>query len=363
MTLLPKVLMQNRGDMESHRGGDVVQMEETANNLRSRGWDVDISNSIDVNYSKYGIVHLFNTTRINETWIQFRRARKSGCKVVVSPIWHSMEEMRKYYCWRYGVKSFPIWIYGGLREIYYALRSGYRLSLKAALSYRQCQRLVLSLSDIVLPNSDAERRMLEKELNISIKNFKIVPNGFNLMEDAIGVKSSPETARCGIVCAGRIEPRKNSVQIIKAFRILQNQPGSLKFYGKKNYSHITYLQQFERLLDPGNVEYSGCVSGKELLEIFQRTEVVILASFFETTGLVGLEALACGAKVVVLDSPYTREYFRDRAFYCDPYSVESISHALELALKAPCQPRPTWLDRFTWDNAGYQTMMAYESIL
>jgi glycosyltransferase involved in cell wall biosynthesis len=354
--------MQNRGDMVSHRGGDVVQMEETAKSLRGRGWQVDISNATQVDYSKYGIVHLFNTTRINETWAQYWNARKSGCKIAISPIWHSMDEMRSYYCWLYGVDWFPVWIYGGLREIYYALRARYPLSLKAAFRYRECQRIVLSSADIILPNSDAEIKILERELEITTQRYRVVPNGFSSKNAAKSVEAVQKNVRSGIVCAGRVEPRKNCVQIIEAVKKLKNPRNRLTFYGKKNHAHIKYLKEFERGLIPGYIEYLGSISGQALLDVFEHTQVVVLASFYETTGLVGLEALSRGAKVVVLDSPYTREYFRDRAFYCNPYSVESITQALALALNEPPLPPPQWLSEFTWENAGYHTMLAYKSL-
>jgi glycosyltransferase involved in cell wall biosynthesis len=356
-----KVLMQIRADAERIGGGDVQQMRETAGVLQKLGLEVEMSTRIPADPRGFDLVHLFNTTRINETWQHFLAARRAGVPVAVSTIWHSMKEMRRYYAMQYRVPWFPVWQYSALREAFYARRSGCRLDAGSVFRYRGCQRAVASGADVLLPNSDAERRILEEELGVEPRLVRVIPNGFNV--GMARAAAGGAGVRSGVICAGRIEPRKNSCGVIRTFRRLGMKGRSLKFYGGINESHGGYASEFRSGLEPDWIEYGGRVEPGELYGAFAGAEVVVLTSFYETTGLAALEGLACGARVVVSDSPYTREYFRDAAFYCDPYDDESMMRALSEALAAPPPQVPEWISDYTWDQAGRLTLAAYQAVL
>lgn len=356
-----RVLMQLRSDWERIGGGDAEQMRETALALRALGVDVVTDPSVEVRYGEFDLVHLFNTTRINETWQQFQAARNAGRPVAVSTIWHSMAEMRRYYASQYRVPWFPVWWYSGLREAFYARRSGFRLDPRSVFQYRTCQRRVASQADILLPNSEAEYRILEAELGVHARQVRVIPNGFNVALARQAAANAGE--RRGVICAGRIEPRKNSCGVIRAFQRLAPKGETLWFYGGVNEGHARYSAEFRSELVPGRIEYGGRLPIQQLYEKFAKAKVVVLASFYETTGLVALEGLACGAKVVVSDSPYTREYFGDAAVYCDPYEEVSIATALACALNAPPRDPPDWITDYTWDHAGELTLEAYKAVL
>lgn len=356
-----RVLMQTRTDAERFGGGDVTQVMETAKVLTGLGVEVVFDSRLTARYRDFDIVHLFNTTRINETWQQWRAAVRVGVPVVVSPIWHSVAEMRRYFEWYYRFRPFPIWTYSGLREVYYARRAGFPLAAKCVWGYRRCIREVMEGADALLPNSHAELVCLKTELNVQARRAFVIPYAYNSCENAAHL--SRPSPRHGIVCGGRIEPRKNSCRVIEGFRLLGRRDVKLSFYGARNESHRNYLRQFDASLEPGWIEYRGKVSPSEMYHAFGDAEVSALASYFETAGLVGLEAMACGAKVVMMDSPYTRELYQNHVFYCDPYSTESIARALEAALNAPFTQRPEILESLTWERAGRLTLEAYQAVL
>ena len=91
-----RVLMQNRYDALTNKGGDSYQMIYTKNYLEESGIQVDISTELTPDLKDYDIVHLFNITRVHETYVQFRNALKHKKKIVVSSIYHSMADIRNY---------------------------------------------------------------------------------------------------------------------------------------------------------------------------------------------------------------------------------------------------------------------------
>ena len=79
------------------------------------------------------------------------------------------------------------------------------------------------------------------------------------------------------------------------------------------------------------VQLQDSVEHAELAPLYRASKVHALPSWSETTGLVSLEAALCGCNIVTTDRGYTRDYFGDMAWYCDPYDNRSIRRAVEAA--------------------------------
>jgi glycosyltransferase involved in cell wall biosynthesis len=109
----------------------------------------------------------------------------------------------------------------------------------------------------------------------------------------------------------------------------------------------------------------GSLSQKELLKFYEKAKVHILPSWFETCGLSSLEAAAMGCNIVVTDKGYTRDYFGDEAFYCDPGDPDSILRAVKKAAQSPLQKKlqaKVFTD-YTWTQAAIKTIEAYKKVL
>jgi glycosyltransferase involved in cell wall biosynthesis len=355
-----RVWLRIRGDIETYPGGDAAQYRETRRALEDLGvtclFDSDVSPGLG---TKVDLVHLFNTTRITETHEQFLEAQSAGLPVVVSTIWHSMKEIGRFLEFRFRIPQPAVWPYSALREAYYCLRSKRQINWSAVFRYRGLQQAVVEAADAVLPNSFAELSTLERELGVKPRAAYVIPNGVRSFQKECKLLGS----RRDILCVGRIEPRKNQLKVIEAFLKLGLADQRLLLIGAVNPSHKSYSEKVFSFLRPGLVEYVGLLQPEELSNYYQRAKVTVLASFFETTGLVVLEGLASGANAVVLDSPTTREYFGGYASFCDPYQVDSIAAAIKQAFAAPPKDVSSLVDRFSWAEAGRLTHDAYQAVL
>jgi glycosyltransferase involved in cell wall biosynthesis len=86
--------------------------------------------------------------------------------------------------------------------------------------------------------------------------------------------------------------------------------------------HPDYYDAAKRMAEKNpNVSIRPGVPHKELISLYQGAKVHILPSWFETTGLVSLEAALCGCNIVTTSRGYARDYFQNMAWYCDPLSL------------------------------------------
>lgn len=379
-----KVLMQNRLDSFVHKGGDVFQMLNTRKYLQQMGLHVDVSVELTPDLAGYDIVHLFNTTRVHETYIQFLHAKKRGKRVVLSPIYHSMTDIRNYENKNlFGVHAVLRSLLGKTdynqlaKTAYYVLKypaAWYSWFIQCKTGYTRQQREVIENSNIILPNSELELRTIQKEvfdnMDTSI-NSMVIYNGVESAEqkeDSLKITDYLKNKNLTdyLVCCGRIEPRKNQLNIIKALK--NERDIKIVFAGAINKMHMNYASEFNRLINiNGNMFYLGEISQSDVMTLNKYARASILASWFETTGLVGLESGLTDCNVVITERGYTKEYYGACAWYCDPENEESIRNAVISAIKAPRGQRKLrehiLRSEFTWQKAAERTLEAYNKVM
>jgi glycosyltransferase involved in cell wall biosynthesis len=102
----------------------------------------------------------------------------------------------------------------------------------------------------------------------------------------------------------------------------------------------------------------------ELSALYRRARVHVVPSWFETTGLVSLEAALSGCSIATTDRGYAGEYFDRFAWYLDPGKEGSILQAVRGAWDDPPSPelRERILDRYTWSHVARATLAAYGTL-
>ncbi len=345
-------------------GGDYVQLLRMRETLEQLGFECLISPGLDPMPAGIDIVHLFNTTRIHETCLQYREAKQRGIPAVLTPIWHSMREMRRFYARLYKMPVFPIWKYMAAKELFYARRSGHPIFPDATMRYRELQREVIGGVDMVTANSEAELEIMRAELGVEPRAARVTAPLFEAGPIPMGSRqTSAAKEKRDLVCAGRIEPRKNQLSIIRAFKSLGRGDCRLLLFGSMSGAHPGYERAVRKELDPGWVEYCGYVTPEELNLAYAEAKAVILASYFETCGFAGMEAIAMGAQLCVSDTPYTRSFYEGHAVFCDPFSIPSIRAGIEGVLEAPAPELNGFLRAFSRETVLRETREVYQCLM
>lgn len=357
-----KVAFISRATLFSSPGGDTRQLEQTAHYLRQKGVDVDVYlASAAIDYKQYDLLHFFNIIRPADV---IKHIRKSGKPYVVSTIFVEYgtvkDETRK------GVTGIIKSLFGNdgleyIKAIARAVKNGEKIVSKEYLywGHHRSMLYVAKHAAMLLPNSESEYRRFSNKYQLQ-RPYRVVPNGIN---EELTKKTYPvnEKYKNAILCMGRIETRKNQLNLIKA---LNDTSYTLYIHGKPSPNNMAYYQQCLDAAAP-NVHIAGWLEEQELYTAYNNAKVHVLPSYFETTGLSSLEAAVMGCNIVVTDLGDTRDYFHDDAWYCNPDDPSSIKAAIDAAYNAPYDEnfRRRILREYTWERAAEETLQAYKQVL
>jgi glycosyltransferase involved in cell wall biosynthesis len=247
-----------------------------------------------------------------------------------------------------------------MKEPIYEFKDSFLQALKFATRWKRNVREIVHGTDMVLPNSEEEMLTLRKDIGIKRKiNNLVVPNAFER------VKFSKYNKEKLIVCVGRIEQRKNCLKVIRAFKKSKafNNGFVLKLIGSVNSNHRNYFKRVKNELDGEKIIYLGEKTYKETQKIFARAAITILASYFETTGLTGIEALYQGSTVIMTKYNYNEYYYGDNVIYCNPYSENTIAESIDLAVNGIVDIKEKNKIYFSWKDAAKKTLQAYKTLL
>lgn len=352
-----------RKTLYSSPGGDTVQINSTTKYLRELGIQVDINcDGNDIEYVKYDLMHFFNIIRPDDI---LPHILKSSLPFVVSTIFVDYGEYEKNRGGKLGMLSrvFSSDKLEYIKAIARYAKNGDKIKSKHYLlnGHKSSVEYVANKAALLLPNSDSEYNRFTKVYNSSTPYHKIV-NAIDTSTFDDKVMAN-DNFKDHILCVGRIEGRKNQLNLIKA---LIDTELSLTIIGKPSPNHINYFNECAKLVGTTNkMQIIEHIHHSDLASIFKAARVHVLPSWFETTGLSSLEAAIMGCNIVVSPKGDTEEYFGKLAYYCQPDDIVSIRRAVLMAYEEPVNTslKKLILENYVWQKTAEQTLNAYKTIL
>lgn len=355
-----RIALIGRSTLYTIPGGDTVQISETARQLNQMGVNARVCLSYSqINEQETDLLHFFNITRPADILPHLQRIRKP---YVVSPVYIDYSEYDRQH--RKGLSGLLLKPFSSARIEYIktlgrAIKGNDRLPGLEYLWNGQLKsiRKILSGAACILPNSSME---LEQIRQLGIRQTAwIIPNGIDTT--LFANRGSIEKDNDLILCAARIEGIKNQLNLIRA---MNNCGKQVVLAGAAAPNQQSYFQQCKKEA-ADNIVFAGRLNQTALAHFYARARVHVLPSWFETCGLSSLEAAAMGCNIVISAKGYTRDYFGDEAFYCEPGNPASIKEAVMQAARAepPVQFADSIRNNYTWERAAALTLSAYQTVL
>lgn len=175
-----------------------------------------------------------------------------------------------------------------------------------------------------------------------------------------------------ILFVGTFEPRKNIGGLLHACQLLRTSLAdapALVIAGQPGWLYEETLALIDSLGLGDHVIRAESIAFDDLPALYTGASVFCLPSFYEGFGLTALEAMACGAPIVVAERASLVEVGGDAALFVDPQSPESIADALrrvltDSTLAADLRRRGlTQAARFNWQETAHQTLAVYKRVL
>lgn len=356
-----RIAFITRSTLYAIPGGDTVQVQGSVYYLNEMGIKATIHLTHEIiDYSGYDVFHFSNITRPADILFHINQTAKP---FLVAPIFIDYTEYDRYH--RQGLPGFILrqfpagsneyiktigrWLFGKdtLRSREYIWKGQYK-------SIRE----ILQRAAVVLPGTEKEYRQLKDVYGIETR-YRIVPNGIDtgvFRPDEKIVKDDKL-----ILCAARIEGIKNQLNLIRA---LNDTNYTLLLVGSPAPNQKKYFEACKKIAGK-NIIFRERVTQEALAGYYKKAKVHVLPSWFETCGLSSLEAAAMGCNVVITDKGYTREYFGNDAFYCNPADPASIFNAIEQAAQSENKRelQEKIMNSYTWRQAAVTTLDVCKTIM
>ncbi len=328
-------------------GGGEILLLKTKQYLEKYGVPVKLFDMWNDKFQQGDILHVFGS--VKEALGLMETAKSKGVKIVHSPIiWYNWQSTLSI---AYGFRDRALSI---LRQ--------------AAKSFfpqiHSARKKMMRLADAIIAGSAMEGDQIHRYFLIPRERIHTIYYGADpwYAQASPGLFTQKSGLKDFVLMAGRIEPRKNQLHLIRA---LKGSGIPLVLAGSAVSWHENYAQQCRAEAD-ASMHFVGHLQpdSEELRSAFTACSVFALPSWFETPGLAALEAGLAGARLVITREGSTREYFREYASYANPGSISDIRKKIFAALEAPkTSGLQNFLkENFTWDLMALKTIRLYETL-
>jgi len=173
-----------------------------------------------------------------------------------------------------------------------------------------------------------------------------------------------------LLFVGTIQPRKNLVRLIEAFKKTRSPQISLIIVGKKGWLSDEIYNAPKKFGIEDRVKFLGYVPTGDIVSLMNGALAFVFPSLYEGFGLVVLEAMACGCPVVTSNTSSLPEVVGNAGILVDPYDVEDIARGIrgifelnETQYQNLVEKGLKRAQKFTWQKTAQQTIGVLDLIL
>ena len=135
-----------------------------------------------------------------------------------------------------------------------------------------------------------------------------------------------------LITVGRLEPRKNHLNLVRAYARMAEPRPPLLIVGQRDFEHDEAFAEVEKLGLAKEITFLERVADAELPALVRHARVFVYPSYAEGFGMPVLEAMASGVPVVTSHTTALVEVAAGAALTVDPDDPQGMADAIERLL-------------------------------
>ncbi|MCK4918786.1 MAG: glycosyltransferase family 4 protein [Candidatus Pacebacteria bacterium] len=194
--------------------------------------------------------------------------------------------------------------------------------------------LAVKWSKKIIVPSESTKRDLMKFYKVSSERIKVIYHGVSSIQYPVSSIKNRDKDGSNILFIGRLERRKNIVNLINAFNLfkdknINNKNCKLILVGKKGFGFEEIQLVINQSSYKKDIIVKGYVSEAEKTELYQNASLFVLISFYEGFGLPILEAMSHGVPVICSNVSSLPEITGEAGLMVNPNDVKEVAEGFE----------------------------------
>ncbi len=258
-------------------------------------------------------------------------------------------------------------IYGVLYPEQFSAAARWYWSKLLPQSMRRAQQLLCI--------SEQTKGDIIEHLRIPEDRLQVIPlaagDAFRVVDDTTWIEARLRELHVNtpfILSVGTREPRKNYERLLEAFAHSSRGDVTLVIVGKEGWRTEGITEKIQRYRLHGAVQSIDYCSEEQLVALYNACLFFVMPSLYEGFGLPALEAMSCGAPVVVSQNSSLPEVVGDAGMLFDPHNVSEIRARMDMLftdMERRTQMQQRSVERakeFSWKKTAEATLDVFKKV-
>lgn len=198
-------------------------------------------------------------------------------------------------------------------------------------------RVWLSRTDKIITISNHAKNEIVKYTEVNPGKIEVIYNGINTTngksisrKEVLDIKDKYRVEGDYLLFVGNIEPRKNLLRLVGAYRLLPAKiraKYSLVIVGSYGWNNDGIKRAIEDSVKEGFriLKIDEFVSDEDVTKLYAGASVLVHPALYEGFGMTPLEAMAAGTPTIVANNSSLPEVMGDASLYVDAMNEQDIS--------------------------------------